>query len=763
MTMAATVQPTVPPADRSTVPSADRDWRPGVPLLAALTGWVALFSWSPMVTEPGRFLAPALFAGLVMSLVGSGLRLRVGSAYVVAGAQLLTGVLFLNAVGAARQSLATVLPTVASVGLVAKAIGNGAATLNAYSAPVEQNAADTRALLLACALAVLWSVDVLAVGLRRPSMAAIPLLVALSVPVSILREDLAVPVFAGTALLFLRLLSAERFAASSVRAGTWWQVAVGAVVLALLAAPLVPVTDLLHRNGGGGGSVSALGNGFDRTGVNPFIHLRRDLVAQTHTPLVYAETKAPSTSYLRTTVLDEFTSSEWRPSRRILPDSNSANGVFPSPPGLAAGLQASEDVWSLQVAPEFLTTWLPLPYPIRELEVPGSWRYDARTLDVSLVGATPSPLRYRATAFTPAISAKLLLQSRAAVPAQLLQRMTELPKNFPSVITRRARELTRGDSTNFEKAVALQDWFRQGGGFRYSLEQRSGSGLDLLAAFVTDDRVGYCEQFAAAMAAMGRVLGIPSRVVVGFLNGTQQQDGRILYTSDDRHAWPEMYFSGAGWVRFEPTPGERAGVTPPWTRQSTQTPLQSALPNIVPNRVPAARKDQAAAKSRTSQNGGASIPWQPVATLLAVLLLGFAPAAVRRVQRRRRLASHDIADLAEGAWAELRATALDLGLDWPERRSPREQARRVVAQVPAENSQVVALEGLLIRVERGRYGPGERPGTLAGEPSRDVGEQLRTQTAETVRVWRQAMCGSVNRERGWRGRILPASLRPRRR
>ena len=86
--------------------------------------------------------------------------------------------------------------------------------------------------------------------------------------------------------------------------------------------------------------------------------------------------------------------------------------------------------------------------------------------------------------------------------------------------------------------------------------------MDLLAAFVTNDRVGYCEQFAAAMAAMGRVLGIPSRVVVGFLDGTTQEDGRILYTSDDRHAWPEMYFTGVGWVRFEPTPGSRAGATP---------------------------------------------------------------------------------------------------------------------------------------------------------------------------------------------------------
>ena len=85
------------------------------------------------------------------------------------------------------------------------------------------------------------------------------------------------------------------------------------------------------------------------------------------------------------------------------------------------------------------------------------------------------------------------------------------------------------------------------------------------------------------------------------------------------------------------------------------------------------------------------------------------PALVRVILRRRRLSSADPVHLAEGAWAELRATALDLGLDWPEQRSPREQARSVVGQVPAEDEDLESLEGLLVRVERGRYGPARRP------------------------------------------------------
>ena len=90
-------------------------------------------------------------------------------------------------------------------------------------------------------------------------------------------------------------------------------------------------------------------------------------------------------------------------------------------------------------------------------------------------------------------------------------------------------------------------------------------------------------------------------------------------------------------------------------------------------------------------------------TLLVLMLLGAVPAVVRAIQRRRRLSGTDPVHLAEGAWAELRATALDLGLEWPDRGTARDQARRVVDQVPAEPDDVRSLEGLLAQVERGRY------------------------------------------------------------
>jgi hypothetical protein len=215
-----------------------------------------------------------------------------------------------------------------------------------------------------------------------------------------------------------------------------------------------------------------------------------------------------------------------------------------------------------------------------------------------------------------------------------------------------------------------------------------------------------------------------------------------------------MYFSGVGWVRFEPTPSARAGVTPAWTRQSTDAPTPSDGPSAAASQGSAPKPDAGKVETKSDGDQLLPIPAWPLMALLVLLVLGLAPALVRVILRRRRLSSADPVHLAEGAWAELRATALDLGLDWPEQRSPREQARSVVDQVPTEDGDLESLEGLLVRVERGRYGPAQRPDAAVGT----LDPELRSRTVDTVESWRRAMAGSVERERDWRGRIWPMSL-----
>ena len=109
-------------------------------------------------------------------------------------------------------------------------------------------------------------------------------------------------------------------------------------------------------------------------------------------------------------------------------------------------------------------------------------------------------------------------------------------------------------------------------GSRYSTQIEGGSDEDALATFL-EERVGYCEQFAATMALMARSVGIPARVVVGFTQG-RLEGNQWVVRGTDAHAWPELWMGSAGWVRFEPTPGAPTTTTPAYTPppQSTAGP-----------------------------------------------------------------------------------------------------------------------------------------------------------------------------------------------
>ena len=112
--------------------------------------------------------------------------------------------------------------------------------------------------------------------------------------------------------------------------------------------------DLLNRDHGGVGDGTGAGGQFQLTTVNPFIRLRRDLVEQTHTPLVYAETDAPRRpATCARPCSTSSRSDEWRPSPRDLPSDNDADGPFPNRARVCGRASAAPtDDWKLQLAPE---------------------------------------------------------------------------------------------------------------------------------------------------------------------------------------------------------------------------------------------------------------------------------------------------------------------------------------------------------------------------------------------------------------------------
>src|SRR5262249_51091395 len=139
-------------------------------------------------------------------------------------------------------------------------------------------------------------------------------------------------------------------------------------------------------------------------------------------------------------------------------------------------------------------------------------------------------------------------------PAARAQRPTpspQLPAAPPADLRVLAERITANAPTEYDSAIALQNWFRDN--FTYDLNVQRGHGVGAIEAFL-QQRKGYCEQFAGTFAAFARVLGIPARVAVGFTPGKVMGDGLYHVQGKHAHAWPEVYFSGIGWVPFEPTP-----------------------------------------------------------------------------------------------------------------------------------------------------------------------------------------------------------------
>ena len=99
-------------------------------------------------------------------------------------------------------------------------------------------------------------------------------------------------------------------------------------------------------------------------------------------------------------------------------------------------------------------------------------------------------------------------------------------------------------------------------------------GEDCAVYFLTQSHRGYCIHFATAAAVMYRALGIPARVVSGFMF-TTVADELVSVTDKDAHAWTEVYMDGVGWIPVEATGSTAAGATDSGEaeRTASQTPV----------------------------------------------------------------------------------------------------------------------------------------------------------------------------------------------
>ncbi|MHA5048539.1 transglutaminase TgpA family protein [Streptomyces sp. SD15] len=741
---------------------------------ATLTAACALL---PLV-DPVTWVFQAAFLLAVQSGVGALTRRVPLARPLTVAVQALVTLLLLTLVFARQQAVLGIIPGPEVFNQFGVLLQAGTDDVGRFAIPAPLSDG-IRLMLVGGVLVIGLAVDALAVTFRSAAPAGLPLLALYSVAAGLSDGGAAWLCFLLAAAGYLTLLLAEgrdrlsqwgrvfggaphaqgqqdpaAGAVAPVRTGR----RIGAVALGVaLVVPLgLPALDGGLLDGAGTGVGSGSGGGGTISAVNPLVSLRDSLNVDEDRQVMSYRTNTDDTQdmYLRIVSLDEFDGTAWKPAQRHIED---VPDRLPPPIGLGADVQRSEIQTRISAADWYAQDWLPMPYPASRVSIEGSWRYEpvGRTL-VGDHGQNTRGVRYGVTSLIVQPTAEQL--ANAPEPsADLKREFTKVPESLPSLVAETAREVTEGSANRYEQAVKLQDFFAVTGGFTYDTQVQVGSGSAAIARFLKD-REGFCVHFSFAMAAMARTLGIPARVAVGFTPGSPQADGSMSVMLRDAHAWPELYFEGVGWTRFEPTPNR--GSVPEYTQTETPgldaptVPRPSTSTSAVPSTAPSAgddckaqgqEPDACASESALATVGSKDdgTPWFQILGLalagLVVLAVPLLPMLWRIRVRSVRLGAHgrseaDSAAYTLAAWLEVTDTAWDYGIVPDESQTPRKAAARIVRLGLLDAEASGAVHRMAAAVEQVLYAPHPRPTAGLTEDAHRVADALRAPASRAARL-----------------------------
>ncbi|MEU3855905.1 DUF3488 and transglutaminase-like domain-containing protein [Streptomyces sp. NPDC028722] len=723
-------------------------------------------------------------------------------------AQALATLLLLTLVFARQHAFAGLVPGPDTFRSFADLFRQGSDDISRYAIPAPLHDG-IRLMLIGGVLLIGLLVDTLAVTFRSAAPAGLPLLALYSVAAGLSEGGADWLWFLAAAAGYLMLLLAE----GRDRLAQWGRVfggaprapgvseggalapvrtgrRIGAVALGVaLTVPLaLPAMHggLLDRAGTGVGPGDGPGAG--GSAVSLLVSLRDDLNTDDDRRLLSLRTDTDDISdlYLRIVSLDDFDGTTWKPAQRHVVG---VPGTFPIPVGLGGDVRRGTVRTTVTAADTYAQDWLPMPYPPSGVKIAGRWRYEP--VGMALVGDHGQTTRgqtYQVTSLAVRPTARQLA-SAPQPPAALRREYTGVPSALPKVVARTARRITAGAGSHYEEAVKLQDYFAVTGGFQYDTQVAVGRGPGAIANFLKKKQ-GFCIHFSFTMAAMARTLGIPARVAVGFAPGTPQADGTVAVNQKDAHAWPELYFEGVGWTRFEPTPTR--GTAPSYTQPDTPgTSLpQESLPSGKASSAPSAAASPSAscageprrpvpcagasAAAAAHPGGGGPGPWWWLPAGLGgllVLVAALSPLLWRRRMRALRLGGHSrtpegAAAHTLAAWQELTDSAWDHGITPDESLTPRGAAARVVRLGHLDPAAGAAVHRLADAVERVLYAPRPHPAPGAAEDVRRVTEALRATVSTRTRLRalllpRSAVRVLWNLSARWSALRTRSTLRPR--
>ncbi|MCZ7460871.1 transglutaminase TgpA family protein [Streptomyces sp. WMMC940] len=730
----------------------------------------------PLV-DPLTWLLQAAFLSALVSGAGAAARRVPLARPLTVAAQAALALLMLTLVFAREHAVLGLVPGPDVFGRFGELLSAGAQDVGRYAIPAPATDG-IKLMLIGGVLLIGLAVDALAVTYRSAAPAGLPLLALFSVATGLSGGGAGWWWFLLAASGYLMLLLAE----GRDRLSQWGRVFGGApphgrtgfdrgdgaahapvrtgrrIGVATLGVALVAHWSLPALGGGligqGGGGAGTGSGGGTINAVNPVVTLQDSLNQPESREWLKYKTNAKATGdmYLRIMALDQFDGGAWKFSVRKVTD---IPAELPRPEGLGGDVGTTEIRTNISAAGAYKQGWLPMPYPATKVAVDGKWRFDpARRTIVGDRGQTTGGLQYSVTSLQVKPTAQQLAEAPKP-PAALLEEYTKVPDALPADVGSTALRVTRGADNDYERAVRLQDWFAADGGFTYDTQVDSGGGVGAISRFLKN-KEGFCIHFSFSMAAMARTLGIPARVAVGFTPGTPSADGATSVSNQDAHAWPELYFEGVGWTRFEPTPTR--GSAPDYTRAVAPSggPSSPAEPEVGASQavpVGPSRSSDCSPQDRRLGECGATAPqdvavsedegpsagtvlmWTGAgAALLAVPLL---PMLWRTRLRRIRLGSEGRTAEETSArtllvWQEIADTAWDHGIPPDESLSPRKAAARIVRLGRLEGPAADSVHRVAQAVEQVLYAPRPVPAIGLAEDAGRVREGLGERTGRVA-------------------------------
>lgn len=425
------------------------------------------------------------------------------------------------------------------------------------------------------------------------------------------------------------------------------------------------------------------------------------------------------------------------------------------------------------------------------LDLAADLRYNDATGTAVLEDGIPEGTRWTAEVVVPPVP-----EDEEIGPASVGSVRLPDPQAVPEAVPLFAGELA-GTATSpvliartLEQGLVERGWFSHGITESGDYPSLSGHGANRVTTLLTDDlMVGDGEQYASAMALMAREMGLPARVVLGFVPGGGEgedaadegddpagdEGDAVTLTGADIQAWVEIAFAGHGWVPFFPTPDE--SKTP---REDTPQEQSEPQPQVVqpppPPQDPVTPPDDDTEQPRTDTPPDPPLPpnpWLPVLVLAGtvlvptiLLLAPFVVIAVAKGRRRsRRRTQGPPVGRVVGGWEEVLDEARDL------RRPPPPLATRRETAVHLATAFAVTGKGAAPTELRGRRaaGVGGPVAGLAagadaivfgpGEPTPQQVDAYWAQVDATVRAMQAAVPGGQR----LRARYSTRSLRARRR